>query len=301
MDENVRLLMEETDCEQGEAELALELSNHNLENAIRTIESLLRHIFALKGKITFPAKNLYGLILIVVNTKSQEILKLRTVVSYNPSIYENSPKMDWYALEKLIFSYRLDEGSIPDFTQEIEHKMRDYFTANKETLVKGNIQEISSLMNSLFAPEIITTELELEELNLAQFRKLPGEDFAFNKRTAVSETETGMIWLQVDLYEDEAGGKPANTLKEGDLVMSRISDTRDIAHYLAHLIGSKRDDDMIPLPAVVRKVSIEGDEAEIHVNYAPGIIGLARVKSDLRVKVVEEKTEPWWKKMLPWD
>lgn len=291
--------MEETGCDQGEAELALELSNQNLENAIRTIESLLRHIFALKGKFYFQDKNLYGLLLIVLNTKTQEILRLRTVVSYNPTIYENSPKMDWYALEKLIFSYRLDEGSIPDFTQEIEQKMRPYFEANKEMLVRGNIKDISGLLSNLFSPDKVTIEIELEELNLAQFRKLPGDDITPNTRVMISESEAGSIWLKVDFFEDSLG-KPVSNLNEGDVVLSLISDTRDIAHYLAHLIGSKRDDNTIPLPAIVRKISVNGEESEVQVSYAPGIIGTARVKNNIRVKVIEEKAESWWKKIIPW-
>ena len=80
MQENIRLLMEETGCEVGEAELALELAENDLEKAIKTIGSLLRHIYAVKGKMIFREKNLYGLLLAVINTKTQGILRMSAVV-----------------------------------------------------------------------------------------------------------------------------------------------------------------------------------------------------------------------------
>ena len=98
----------------------------------------------------------------------------------------------------------------------------------------------------------------------------------------------------MNLIEDSSG-KEAGRLTEGDVIVSQITDTRDIAHYLAHLIGGRRDD----LPAIVKKVNVLSGNAEVLVYYAPGIIGIARVASDLRVKLLEAKTQPWWKKIIP--
>jgi len=297
--QNVRLLMEETGCEQGEAELALELAENDLEKAIKTIGSLLRHIFALKGKIVFPDKSLYGLFLIVINAKTQEILRFHTVVTYNPTLYEYSPEMDWYALEKLIFSYRLDQGSLPDFTQKLEQELRPCLIQRKELLLKCDPKEISALLSEFFLPDKVNVSLFVEELNLAQFRRLPSSDEAPNTRPEIHDTEPGTVWLEVEILQDE-NGQEADKLSEGDMVLSRITDTRDIAHYLAHLIGGRKEGSMIPLPAVVKKVSVNDSESEVQVHYAPGIIGTARVANNIKVKLLESKTQPWWKKIIPW-
>jgi hypothetical protein len=291
--------MEETGCEQGEAELALELAENDLEKAIKTIGSLLRHIFALKSKFNFPDKSLYGLLLVVINTKTQEILRLHTVVTYNPTLYENSPEMDWYALEKLIFSYRLDEGSLPDFTQDLEQKLRPYLLGKKEIFVKCDPNEISKLLLEFFLPDKVNISLLAEELNLAQFRRLPSNDEAPNTKAETSDGEPGTVWLEVDIPEDK-DGKEVAKLVEGDMVLSQITDTRDIAHYLAHLIGGRREGGMVPLPAVVKKITVSENECEVQVHYAPGIIGIARVKNDIRIGLLESKTQPWWKKIIPW-
>jgi hypothetical protein len=297
--ETVRLLMEETGCEQGEAELALELAGNDLEKAIKTIGSLLRHIFALKGKLYFFDKNLYGLLLIVINTKTQEILRLHTVVTYNPALYENSSEMDWYALEKLIFSYRLDGGSLPDFTQELEQKLKLYLDERKEILVKCDPGKISALLSDFFLPDKVTVSLLAEELNLAQFRSLPSSETAPHTKAENNGGESGTVWLEVDILEDKSG-KDVDKLVEGDMVLSQITDSRDIAHYLSHLIGGRREGGMVPLPAVVRKIEVFDGESEVQVHYAPGIIGIARVKNDIKIRLLESKAQPWWKKIIPW-
>jgi len=292
--------MEETGCEQGEAELALELAGEDLEKAIHTIESLLRHIFALKAKFYLPEKNFYGLLMAVINTKTKSILRLSTVISYNPALYENSPEMDWYTLEKLIFSYRLDGGSIPDFTQDIENRIQQSLAPLKELLAKADKEAFGSFVTGFFAPEKVVAVIETEELNLAQFRRLPdGQETPSVKANAVG-SDPGAVVLQVGLIEDK-NGRPAGRLTEQDVVLTTITDSRDIAHYLAHLIGHKKDDKSTPLPAVIKKVTAHKGESEILVFYAPGISGITRVENDFKVKVGEENNQPWWKKIINWN
>lgn len=298
-DSKVRLLMEETGCEQGEAELALELAGNDLEKAIRTIESILRHIYAFKGRFSFAQKNLYGLLLVVINTKTGEVLRLHSVVSYNPSVFENSLSMDWYAFEKAIFSYRLDEGSLPDFTQENDQKLRAYLSAQKELLVSGNIKGINGMLAAFFETDSAAANIEFEELNLAQFRQLPGAGTESLARQAGVRQESGFVHLQVDFLEDE-NGTDALKLTEGEVVLSRITDSRDIAHYLAHLIGGKREGEMIPLPSSVRKVVSGEDGCEIQVYLAPGVVGVSKLNGEHRIKVIEMRSDPWWKKIIPW-
>ncbi|MCX5782042.1 MAG: hypothetical protein NT145_04985 [Elusimicrobia bacterium] len=300
MQENVRLLMEETNCEQGEAELALELAENDLEKAIKTIGSILKQIFAIKGKFFLPSKNLYGLFLIVLNTKSQSVLRLHIVVSYNPALYENSAAMDWYALEKLIFYYRLDEGSLPDFTQDIEQKLKGFISNNKEIFAQYNTQNITALLTNFFAPDSVEISLVAEELNLAQFRQLPKSETETSKIIIDHEKDPSLVHLAVEVMED-INGKEISKLSEGDVVLTLISDTRDIAHYLAHLIGGRREGIMIPLPAVIKKISpVSLDLFEIQVYYSPGIIGETVLGKGSQVKLIETKTLPWWKKIIPW-
>lgn len=298
-DSKVRLLMEETNCEQGEAELALELAGNDLEKAIRTIESLLKHIVAFKGKFILPNENLYGLLLVVVDTKAGGILRLHSVVSYNPSLFENSLSMDWYAFEKQIFTYRLDEGSLPEFTRGNEQKLREFLESRKDVLVSGDIGAVSGLFADFFKQFNVTANIEAEELNLAQFRQLTATEASSAARATGERPESSIVVLRVEFLQDK-NGKEAEKISEGEVVLSKITDDRDIAHYLAHLIGGKKEDGMIPLPSSIRKVTSGPDGFEVQVYLAPGVAGIGKVSADSRIKVIEMRSDPWWKKIIPW-
>jgi hypothetical protein len=298
MDEKVRVLMEEINCEQGEAELALELAGNNLEQAIRTIESLLRYIVAIKGKFFSPESNLYGLFIVIFNSKTQQILRSGTVISYNPIIFENSPDMDWYAFEKLVFSTRLDTGSIPDITREIEQKLENYLLEHRVSLTNSSPENLTALMKDFFVAQKMELKLSIEELNLAQFRRLPNADVTRAAAASDKNLEHGTVSLQIDLVEDK-NGKPALDLEENDVVFSQIVDQRDIAHYLAHLIGGETGGSAIPVP--IKKVESVDGRLEIQLQYAPGIIGVVKVDPKMRVRILDVKVQmPWWKKLLPW-
>src|ERR1041384_2732283 len=109
--DKIHLLMEETGCDQGEAELAMTSAGYDLEKAIRTIGVLLRNIVVVKGKFLLPGKNLYGLIILIADTKRQSLFRIRAVVSYNPALYETPLETDWYDFEKGLYAFRLWEGA----------------------------------------------------------------------------------------------------------------------------------------------------------------------------------------------
>lgn len=297
--DHIQLLMEETGCDQHEAELALSLSDNNLEKAITTIGFLLKYITAFKIKLIMPKENIYGLMHIAVNMKTAEVLRFSEVFSHNPAIYEISSKMDWFSFEKAIFSSRLDSGAMESYTQSIEENFKLYTQQAVRQIPSISGEEIITIIQSFFYPIEVQAEVVSEELNLTQFKKLP--DFAVKQNeTNFAGYDLGFVKLNVEILEDLINGKAAAELLEGDTVLSLITDERDIAHYLAHLIGGRREGNMIPLPAMVKKIVSKNDEVEVHLLYAPSITGLAKIKKNSKLKVLESKNQPWWKKIMPW-
>ncbi len=296
--DNVILLMEETGCEQREAELALALSGNDLEKAITKIGILLKFITAFKIKFILPQENIYGLMHIAVNMKNAEILRLSMVASRNPAVYENSASMDWFSFEKAIFSCRLDSGAMENYTQNIEEKLKRHIAKELKLIPLISREEMLKIIKTFFSPVAAEAEIISEELSLTQFKKLPDYD---NKQNETSFTgyDLGFVRLDVEILED-LNGKPAGKLAEGDTVLSMITDERDIAHYLAHLIGGRKDGNMIPLPAMVKKIAAKNDDFEIQLHYAPSITGVAKIGSKTLLKVLETKNRPWWRKIMPW-
>ncbi|MDR1941512.1 MAG: hypothetical protein LBQ47_04225 [Endomicrobium sp.] len=296
--DQIQLLMAETGCEQNEAEFALSLSGDNTEKAIATIGILLKFITAFKIKLILPQENVYGLIQIALNMKTAEVLRSSIVLSHNPSVYEIAAAQDWFSFEKAIFSARLDPGAMEIYTQSVEENFTLYIKQAVKEISKISYEEIEDLIKAFFYPKPVTLEIISEELSLSQFKKLPNFDDVKNK-TSFTGYDLGFVKLEVEILEDP-NGKPPGKLSEGDTVLSLITDERDIAHYLAHLIGGRKGGSMIPLAAAIKKIVPNNDDFEIHLIYATSITGYVKVKKDKTLKVLETKNPPWWKKIMPW-
>jgi hypothetical protein len=296
--DQLQLLIEETGCEQAEAEIALSLSGNNIEKAIYTIGLLLKFITVFKIKLIFPKENIYGLIHIAVNMKTHDILRFSMIFSHNPVVCEISANTDWFSFEKAIFSARLGAGAMENYTQKIEEILKLHMQQSiKETSVISK-EEISIIIKTFFHPVTAEVEIINEELNLTQFKKLPDYPAKQNE-ISFAGYDLGFVKLDVKILED-SNGKPAEKIAESDTVLSLITDKRDIAHYLAHLTGGRKNGIMIPFPAMVKKIYSKNNNLEIHLYYAPSITGLAKIKSGIKLKVLETKSQLWWKKITPY-
>ncbi|MDR2067093.1 MAG: hypothetical protein LBP57_04605 [Endomicrobium sp.] len=295
--DQLKLLMEETGCEQSQAELALNLSDNNLEKAIATIGFLLKFIKIFKIKLIFSKENIYGLVQVAINMKTSEILRLSTAFSQNPAIYEISENIDWFSFEKAIFSARLEAGSLEKYTQNIEENFRLYAQQAIKEFISVSADEISDIIKAFFSPNNIDIKVLEEELNLTQFKKFPDQ----NLRTGIMPSkgyDIGFVKLDAKILED-ADGKPIKKIQEGETVFSVIIDQRDIAHYLLHLIGGKENGIISPIPATVQKVYYKNESFEVHLYYASSITGFAIVQKNSKLKTLGEK-QLWWEKILHW-
>jgi hypothetical protein len=314
MDEKIRLLMEETGCDRGEAELALTSAGYSLERAIRTIPTLLRNIVVLKAKFHAPSVHLYGLFMIILDTKRKRLFRVKAVASYNPSLYEVSLGQDWYDFERRLYGFRLMEGAHPSVTKDLEILLDDLWSTQADVfltlLQSGEMDSILPYLTEFLERKLQWTGLRLdlnrEELNLAQFQQLRKEW----AETSASEPvlsrpgeESFPLPLSVEVeLERDPQGVPAGDVELGDAVFSIISDERDIAKYLARLLGSRAGETAIALPTSVEGVEKQADSVKFSVRLTTGIVGTAMVPIALRVKVQQQQSlnESWWKRFIPW-
>jgi len=294
----IKLLIEETGCDENEAMLALSAAGGDIEKAITDIGFILRHITVFKIKLILAQKNIYGLASIAVNTKTNEILRFSGVFSRDPATYEISYDTDWFSFEKKIFSERLKSGALENFTHDFEENFKLYAEQALTELRSSEADDIKIVVKSFFHPEQAEVKVEAEELNLTQFKKLPDFNIHKNEFTHTGY-DLGFIKLEVELMEDDKG-KPASHIIEGDTVLSLITDKRDIAHYLAHLLGGAKDGIMTPMPAIIKKIVAKDRDLEVYVHYAHSITGVAKIDSFAKLKVIENAGKPWWKKIVPW-
>lgn len=321
LQDKVALLMEETGCDRGEAELALEMCGFELEKAVRAIPRLLKNIVVLRGKFQLAEHNQFGLILVILNSKTRTLLRARAVLSYNPAVYSISFGSDWFEFEKHLFACRLRDGSLQAESQEIEVRLGHHFRSNPASDLFSPVEtegaedasrEIGAVLKSILRDAAVSLSVKKEILDLGQFQSLRGgesEPAPSQKTAGASWTADEPLILKVSLEED-AAGIPAGDIRSGDTVYASINDGRDIAVYLWKLFGGYSPAGLLPLSVPVEAVESVADAAPggapsgwlVRVRFAAGVCGDASLKGDKNLKVSrvpEEGRElPWWRRLF---
>lgn len=312
--DKIQLLMEEASCDRAEAELAMSLVGFDLEKAIRTIGTLLRHIVVVKGKCVEADQNLHGLLLLIADTRRDHFIRARAVVSYNPALYETPLGQHWYDFERCIYAARLGEGALQQVSQELERSFLDRLESRRgdffAALKSSDQGEISVVLNDGLAvtfPRGVQSEFSPEVIDWNQFRRFPlkgeeragvemsapnGDPLVENRPHGAGET----LRLQMALLEDPRG-IPVTEVRVGDRITVTLADGRDIAHYIAKLFGALNENGARPFDAPVETIRTEDGRVRLHVRLSAGILGLAEAPEQFRARVLARDTDPWWRRM----
>ncbi|MBK8575493.1 MAG: hypothetical protein IPN90_07410 [Elusimicrobia bacterium] len=330
--DKIQLLMEEASCDRAEAELAMSLAGFDLEKAIRTIGTLLRHIVIVKAKFVETEQNLHGLLILIADTRRDHFLRARAVVSYNPALYETGLGQHWYDFERCIYSARLGEGALQQVSQDLERTFIERMETRREiffSALKADQQSaLSAVLNDGWAasfPRGVVSEFSPEVIDWNQFRRFPlkSDERASVARspgavpTKLSGAASGSedVVLPHDISPDgrphapgetlrihlevvgDENGSPVGEVRVGDRIPVVVSDERDIAHYIAKLFGAMADGGPLPFEAPVETIQKEGDLVFLHIRLSAGILGLAEAPPQFRVQILPRESDPWWRRL----
>jgi len=319
--DKIALLMEETGCDRGEAELALEMCGYVVEEAVKAIPRLHKNIVVLKGKLVHPEANLFGLLLAVLNVKSRAVLRVRAVLSYNPAVCAVSLEKDWFEFEKYLYGCRLWEGSLPPESLEIEQCVANHLRSGAgaglfdagPALAEAAPRELSEVLRRQLRSAALELRLKKDVLDMGQFQSLRtapsgGDGGSWRAQSGAALRHDELLILKVRLEED-AGGIPAGDLRAGDLVAAHITDNRDIAKYLAKLFGGHSDKGPVPVPAPVEAIEAAPGAAGapasllVRVRFSAGVCGDAEVGAQARLRGVRGAPDApeklsWWQKLF---
>ncbi len=327
--DKIQLLMEEASCDRAEAELAMSLVGFDLEKAIRTIGTLLRHIVVVKGKFVDTDQNRHGLLLLIADTRRNQFIRARAVVSYNPALYETSLSQHWYDFERCIYAARLGEGALQQVSQDLERSFLDRLEAGRDAVISAlkspDPKELPSLLNDGLSPSFpkgVQSVFVPELIDWDQFRRFPirGEDRAFSSRSpakpgaaAAGEPDGAALpqeavddarphglgetlRIQMELVPDEAG-RPVGEVRVGDRLFVCLTDGRDIAHYVAKLFGAMNENGPHPFEAPVETIQKEGGRTRLFVRLSAGILGWADAPDAFRARVLPREPDRWWRRV----
>lgn len=310
MQNKIALLMEETGCERGEAELALQMCSYVVEDAVRSIGRLHKNIVVVKGRFILTDSSQFGLVLLVINIKTRSLLRSRAVLSYNPAVCGVGLDKEWFEFEKFLYGCRLWEGSLPPESLEIERRLTALFAqGDDEIFERAAVQEpaeplaedISRTLKAALRATSLNLRIKKDILDLGQFQALRNDpEAALRMPTQVVHMPTAdaqMLVLAVS-FEEDANGKPAAQLQAGDIVAARIEDPRDIAQYLARLFGGRSKGSAgIAVPVEAIETGVE--EIVVRIRFSAGICGDGTLKQSARVKVAQSLaaagvSSAWW-------
>ncbi|OGR81973.1 MAG: hypothetical protein A3J74_02000 [Elusimicrobia bacterium RIFCSPHIGHO2_02_FULL_57_9] len=309
MKDKIALLMEETGCDAGQAELALEMCGYQVEAAIKTIARLLKDIVVLKARFRHGPDR-FGLFLAVANAKSGALLRSRAVLSYNPAVYAVSLERSWFDFEKFLYSCRLWEGSLPGESLDLERWLSSHFRHRrsveklKDQFEQALSLEIEGILKPLLSASSLKLELKKEILDLGQFQSLRNdlEKSTFGRRPRSLPRSEELLVLKVVL-EENPQGTAAPALRSGDVVSAQIVDTRDIAQYLAKLFGGHSEKGPLPIAVPVEAIErVAPSGVLIRVRFSVGVCGDAVVPVESRL-IAARKTQDgeypsWWHKLF---
>ncbi|MBI2788073.1 MAG: hypothetical protein HYX59_05265 [Elusimicrobia bacterium] len=313
MKDKIELLMDETGCDRGEAELALEMCGYEVEEAVRQIPRLLNDICAVKGKFVRPAQNQHGLFLVVLNLKNRKVLRSRAVMSYDPAVCAVELDEDWFAFEKHLYGCRLWDGSLPAESLEVEQALAAHFRAAEPAVfdrlraatAEDVTAEMSALLRGHFRDQSLSVRAKKDILDLGQFqslRKVPAPAARRGKPESGVPPEEDLLILKIALEEDP-GGLPAAELRAGDMVFARIVDGRDIAQYLARLFGGLTSSGPVPIEVPVEAIESSPAGTMARVRFAVGVAGDAVVTGDKLLKAARGAAHgradgSWWRRFF---
>lgn len=312
--DKIQLLMEEASCDRAEAELAMSLVGFDLEKAIRTIGTLLRHIVVVKGKFVETTQSLHGLLILIADTRREHFIRARAVVSCNPALYETVLEQHWFEFERCIYAARLGEGALQHVSQDLERSYVDRLEARRadffSALKSSDERDLSGVLNdglfgsfhhgvqSHFIPEVIDWN---------QFRRFPlkGDDRALAEapppegdiaKESRPHSANETLRIHLALVADE-GGTPLSEVREGDQLSVLLSDSRDIAHYLAKLLGALNENGPHPFEAPVETIQKERGRVRLYVRLSAGILGVAEAPEGFLVRRTPRETNRWWQRL----
>jgi hypothetical protein len=128
----------------------------------------------------------------------------------------------------------------------------------------------------LFDPFLFFKPFMQPEINPLEMQK---------KADELVDDKKPIITIKVFPELDPINGKNVKELTQDNLVQFEVKDERDVASYIADLIGTNKEDGLSG--RVISFNIIDSDTIKLNIEFAPGISGESIVPNTLMVKTIE--------------
>jgi len=315
----VKQLTQDTGCDEELASLLLKFTSGDQEGAKRILKSVPKDIYILKVKFITAVSGYYGTLFICYDEKEGIIKRYIAIVTDDQEIGKIDIAKGWREFEEELYYFLRNKVIDADRVEQLDKlvnskefvtKIANIFQAGK-TVKNDKIHNfINGELFNVFTDTNIAVKFDVEltdafELNKGQVSGVEEaeevaeiEDVGMNeaqreKNRAGLVKDQSLIVLKVEPVLSPVKGTEIKSLEFGDEVQVRITDERDIAEYLAELLGGKSQDVRVPVSTKIVEIQELDDEyVGVLTQFGPGIMGMFRVLSDVKVVTAGEIEEP---------
>lgn len=255
----------------------------------------------IKGRFKSSSLNLYGLFLLMFNSKG-EINSYNVVVSTFSSIYDKEPHLGWDVFEETIIDHRwkgncntsMTTSLISQFENinndpyqrsQLYKSINDYDYRGAEAFLFDSINRVIQDKNMVLETGI--QEVSYEEIEAIKKRR-DGKDADNTQGTSSSNSkiEEGAKILETSVVLAPVKGKPLYDLKIGDKIMQRIEPSTGQANYFIDLYNLRVENRIKPIPGEVIdiKAKSKNDPIEIITRIDDTVYGKS-IEDERQVKV----------------
>jgi len=268
----------------------------------------------IKGRFKAIASSAYGLVIVFMDNLTKNVEKVDLVASHFSTIFDNNnPNMPWSELESLITRMKWKGEYATTLTHDIQASIEDLFQPNTgrgldvwNGIKKGQLNKVVNIFEEYLVRPTgdksikieltieTVTKSEIEEVRRSREQKDNKDAFKITpSSTPVQKSEVDMkleesaVVLEVSLVLSPVSGKPIYELKEGDKILIKISEQSSRGQYFIDLLNASENNEILPLPSSVMKVSKEGKMNTVLVSIGPGIYGKSMDEDTVKVKMFD--------------
>jgi hypothetical protein len=316
-------LVESTGCDFTLAGMLLKFTGWDLEGARRIIEAVPKDIFAVKIKFITQITGFFGALFLSYDEKKKEIKRFIGVITDDKDLGSLSIEKHWRDFEDELYTYARNRKIDGLKVDQIKKRMtgEEFISKLSNVLMVGRPVKNDMLTNTLvdelyntFTDTNIAVKFSIEmtdafELNRgtkqSQIGDITGRDLdpdevdveVERRDTATRhQRDKSLVVLSVDPVLSPVSGVSIQDLEFGDEIQVRITDEREIADYLAELLGAKVDSIRVPIfTRIIEVKELETGDLGVFTQFGPGILGMFKVPEDVKVATrssAEEESVP---------
>jgi hypothetical protein len=287
------------------ADKLLLFTKNDVEGAIRILEAAERDVIVLKAKFISSKKLVYGAVVLFYNFQFNIPQYVFCALSGDINLSRIRIESDWRDYIQEITRFMEGKEAEFELASRIEAEILSpenvpYITSSfidKQTYDMVNLKRFMlNCISKILLDNQIVFKLSSAEIDVFKFNTfLSGTKVGLKIIPKQGIKEVMMVNLKIDPVLAPIGGTDIERTYLGDEILVKIMDDRDIARYIADLIGG-RDDTGIPKGVWGRvannQKSQETGNNLINLQFGPGLFGSFVIGSKVRVQLKEREIRP---------